>query len=458
MLPFKLIIILLLFSGWDTSKADDWPNWMGSSNDGIWHEEGILKKFPENGARYVWKFPIGKGYTGPAVVGGKLYVMDRVESPQEERPKSDPSEEDDQDKAATGISEIPGKERVYCLNAKTGKEVWRYEYDCVYRISYPEGPRTTPLVDGRFVYTLGAMGDLICLDHQTGRLVWKKNLPQAYSCKPPVWGFAAHPRIFGERLVCIVGGENSAVVCFNKHDGKEIWKSGNAKEVGYAPPVPMTLDGTTHLVYWSDIGINGIDLRTGQEKWSVAFPEVPPTRPTVTIMTPQIFENKILVSNFYNGSMVVEVSAAGESARKLWSTDPKKNIPKDGLNVLMGSPIIREGRIYGFAGKGEMRCLELETGKQVWEDKRPANSKRDSYFATAFITQNQDRYFIFNDQGELIIASLNAGGYREVDRTAILEPSSFVRGRNVVWSHPAYAERCLFVRNSKELVCVDLSE
>jgi len=447
---------LCLIAFTELANGDDWPNWMGPTNDGIWHEKGILETFPESGAKYVWRVPIGKGYTGPAVVDGKLYVMDRVEKPKSEN-DADGEDEKKERRPARGLPIIPGTERVLCLDSKTGKEIWKHQYESVYKISYPEGPRTTPLVDGNFVYTLGAMGDLICFQKESGKIAWQKNIGETYKAKTPVWGFSAHPRIYDEKLVLVVGGAGSAVVCLNKADGSEIWKAGNAEEVGYAPPVPMKIGMQTQLVYWSDEAITGLDLETGKQKWTIKFPEVPVSRPTVTIVTPQISGRKIVVSNFYNGAIAVEVTEDGNNVKKLWSSDQSDRSHKKGLNMLMGSPVIRNGHVFGFAGKGEMRCLNLNTGEQIWEDKKPANAVRDSYFATAFFTPHEDKYFIFNDQGELMIAKFDEQGYQEISRTKVLKPITFVRGRNIVWSHPAYADKCMFVRNSEELVCVDLS-
>ena len=436
------------------TQADDWPHWMGPQHDGVWREKGIVKTLPKEGPKYKWRVPINKGYTGPAVVDGKLFVMDRVEKPA-------PADDDAAGKAKAaprGLPVLEGTERVLCLNAETGKEIWKHEYECTYRISYPEGPRTTPVVDGERVYTLGAMGNLFCFEKDGGKKIWHKDLLKGYEAKAPVWGFAAHLRVYGDKLVTLVGGEGSAVVCLNKLTGEEIWKAESAKEVGYAPPVPMKFGMQTQLVYWSDEAIMGLDLESGKKTWNIKFPENPPQRPIVTIMTPQISGRKVMVSNFYNGSCVVEVSKDGAEVKKLWSADPKERTHKTGLNILMGSPLVKNGHVYGFAGKGEMRCINLETGEQVWEEKSPAKADRASYFATAFITPHEDRYFIFNDQGELIIAEFDEKGYKEDSRLKILEPSTFVRGRNIVWFHPAYANQCMYVRNSKELVCVDLSE
>ncbi|MEE2642180.1 MAG: PQQ-binding-like beta-propeller repeat protein [Planctomycetota bacterium] len=395
-----LVSGLIWFAAVGVGRSDDWPHWMGPRHDGVWRESGILKTFPPSGVRYRWRVPVDKGYTGPAVASGKLYIMDRLEEPS----KPDTGSGGDQNagkgkKNPGGFPELAGRERVLCLDVKTGKQIWKYEYDCVYRISYPEGPRTTPLVDGDRVYTLGAMGHLFCFQRDTGKKLWEKNLLETYQAKAPVWGFAAHLRVYGEKLVTLAGGDGSAVVCLNKQNGREIWKAQTAEEVGYAPPVPLVIGDRIQLVYWADEFVCGLQLDSGKENWKIRFPEEPHQRPIVTIMTPQVSGRKIMVSNFYNGSCVIEVAEDGKSAKKLWAADPGERNHKTGLNILMGAPLVRKNHIYGFAGKGEMRCVELDTGKQLWEEKTATRSDRSSYFATAFITPHEDRFLSLMTRG-----------------------------------------------------------
>ena len=114
------------------------------------------------------------------------------------------------------------------------RELWKHEYDCVYRVDYPAGPRATPLAAGTRVYTLGAMGDLLCLETATGQMHWSKNFPKDYQAEVPVWGFAAHPLLDGDRLICLVGGADSLVVAFHKDTGKELWRALSAPEPGFS--------------------------------------------------------------------------------------------------------------------------------------------------------------------------------------------------------------------------------
>ena len=169
--------LVLLVCSVGTTRADDWPQWFGPQRDGVWHETGVLRAFPEDGPEVLWRIPVHAGYSGPAVADGRVFLTDRILPEESEQPNPQ------------GISKIPGQERVVCLDADTGELQWEHTYDCEYEISYPEGPRTTPTVDGDYVYTLGAMGDLICFRVATGEVVWSKQLMEAYAFQRPlIWG------------------------------------------------------------------------------------------------------------------------------------------------------------------------------------------------------------------------------------------------------------------------------
>src|SRR5205085_1417180 len=145
--------------------------------DGVWRETGLLEKFPAGGPKVRWRAAVGGGYAGPAVAGGRVYVIDRVLAKDARNP-ANPFDRDP----------VPGVERVLCLSAADGKQLWKHEYDCKYEISYPSGPRCTPVVAGGKVYTLGAMGDLFCLDADSGKVLWSKNFPKDFGAKVPLWG------------------------------------------------------------------------------------------------------------------------------------------------------------------------------------------------------------------------------------------------------------------------------
>ena len=211
------------------ASAADWPQWMGERRDSIWRESGVVSRFPANGLPVRWRAKVAYGYAGPAVAGGKVFVLDFVSH----------SGDVTGDPGGT----FNGTERLLCLDAETGKQIWEHAYDCTYGISYPSGPRCTPTVNGGRVYALGAEGKLSCLDAASGDVVWEKDFKIAYGAKPPRWGVAAHPLVDGDRLYCVVGGEGSVAVCFDKNTGAEIWRSMDAVEQGYCPPTMIEHGG-----------------------------------------------------------------------------------------------------------------------------------------------------------------------------------------------------------------------
>ena len=240
--------------------ADDWPQWLGPQRDGIWRETGIVDKFPAGGPTVRWRAPLGGGYAGPAVAGGRVFVTDRVLP----EGANNPNDQFKQDAVA-------GKERVLCFNEADGKLLWTHEYECTYTISYPAGPRTTPLVAGGKVYTLGAMGRLCCLDAATGKELWSRELRKDFNIRAPVWGFAGHPLLDGQRLICLVGGDGSTAVAFDKDSGKEIWRALSAKEPGYSPPMIYEAGGKRQLILWHPEALNSLDPETGKLYWSEPF-------------------------------------------------------------------------------------------------------------------------------------------------------------------------------------------
>jgi outer membrane protein assembly factor BamB len=442
----SLLAFLIVFIATSSSPAIDWPQWLGPKRDGIWREKGLLERFPSGGPKVVWRMPIGTGYCGPAVADGRIYVMDRQRA------------RDASGKLLRSTRQgILGNEEVLCLNAGDGKTIWKYTYDCPYKISYPTGPRTTPIVSQGRVYTLGAMGDLMCLNATDGSVIWKKNLAQEYQVDPPVWGWAAHPLLDGDLLYCLVGGDGSAVVAFHKDTGKEVWKALTSMEVGYSPPMIYEAGGKRQLIIWVSESIQGLDPATGKVYWSVPYPaNGSPQRPAVNIVTVRRLDDLLFVSTYYHGPLVLKLAADKPAAtvlRRGKSNDPGK---PDGLHSLMASPVMKDGYIYGVCANGELRCLRAATGEQLWQSYAATCGKKTDC-ATAFLVPQGDRYVIFNDQGDLILADLTPKGYHEIDRAHILDPVQEARNRQVVWSHPAFANRCVVARNDKEIVCLSLA-
>jgi outer membrane protein assembly factor BamB len=451
---------IAILSSASAAVADDWPQWLGPRRDGIWREGGIVNRFPEGGPPVRWRAPIKGGYAGPAVVGNRVYVTDFASKPGT--------------KSGNPFSRarLPGKERVLCLDDTDGHVIWQHDYDCDYSISYPAGPRATPAVDEGRVFTLGAMGDLICLDAATGKIIWSVNLPSRYgdpqtpNSAVPLWGYAASPLIDGDRLFTL-GGPDAVVVALNKNTGAEIWRALSSSSIGYCPPGIIDVGSTRQLIVWHPEAVCGIAPETGKVFWEAPF-EV---KAALSVPMPRFDGGRLFVTSFYNSALMLKLDTKKPGATVLWRGKGKGEQPDKtaSLHSIIPTPLFRDGYVYGVDSYGELRCLNADTGERVWtalgvtrplkDGKRnQAPPSAGDRWANAFLDPQGDRCFLFNEAGELVIAKLDPSGYSEIDRAKIIEPDNHMPGRQVVWSQPAYAHRRVYVRNDHEIVSVSLEK
>jgi outer membrane protein assembly factor BamB len=425
------------------ARSDDWPQWLGPERDGVWRESGIIKKFPADGPPVRWRTAIGSGYAGPAVAHGRVYVADRHLRAKASKPAS-----------PFDRSSIPGTERVLCLDDKDGKILWQHEYDCPYTVSYAAGPRATPLLKEDKLYSLGAEGNLLCLDAANGTPIWSRDFKKDFGAKTPMWGFAAAPLLVGNKLICLVGGEGSVAVALDKDNGKELWRALSAKEPGYAPPTLIHAAGKPQLIIWHPEAVNSLDPETGKVYWRQRFP----SQSGLSVSTPRQMGDLLFITTFYNGSLMLRLDQKEPGATPVWQSKKPSEMDTDALHSIIATPFLQDGYIYGICSYGQLRCLQAETGDRVWETLQATTTDgKPTRWANAFLVKNADRFFLANEKGDLIIARLTPKGYDEISRTHLLDPTNHDPGRDVVWSHPAFANRCVYARNDKEIVCADLS-
>lgn len=422
-----LLLIGSLHNPW--ALADEWPQWRGPGRDGVWREDGVFERFPTARIKLRWRAEISSGYSGPTVADGRVYVTDRVVEPQP-------------------------LERVHCFDTKTGKNLWTHTYDCVYSgVGYEAGPRAAVSLDEGRAFSLGSMGHLFCLDAAQGTVVWQKDLNKLYRIRMPIWGIAASPLVYEDLLIVQAGGDDGAcLVAFDKRSGDERWRALD-DDASYAAPIVIEQAGRRVLVCWTGERVVGLDPLSGELHWEHPFQ---PTRMVISIATPVVHENRLFVSSFYDGSLMLRLNPDRLEVSPVWRRLGPDEQQTDSLHSIISTPLLETGHVYGVDSYGELRCLNGDTGDRIWEDLTAVPRQR---WGTIHMVKNGDRVWMFNERGELIISRLSPSGFEEISRASLIDPTTdqLPRRDGVCWAHPAYAYRHVFARNDKELVSADLS-
>lgn len=408
------------------ASGEDWPQWRGPGRDGQWRETGLIERFDSAEIPRRWSVPIGAGYNGPTVVDGCVLVMDRVTEPEE-------------------------AERIHCFDAATGQQRWSHRYACSYEgVSYTAGPRASVTTDQGLAYAIGSTGHLHCLAIADGEIRWQRDLRKDFDIRMPTWGIAGSPLIEGDLVILQIGGSGEAcVVALDKKTGETRWQA-LADDASYSTPIAIDQGDRRVAVCWTGERIVGLDPASGKLLWEHPFKW---ERWPIAIATPVHHGDRLLLSEVHRGSMLLRLGENPPTIEELWHH--RKN-GDPALHCLISTPLVIDGHIYGADDTGILRCLELESGKQLWEDDSVVPTQR---WATVHLVKNHDRIWMFNDRGELIIARLSPAGLQEISRAKLLDPTTeqLRRRDGVTWSHPAFAGRHIFARNDKELVCADLA-
>lgn len=427
--------LFLLASNIIPSQAADWPEFRGPDRKGIWSQDGIVESFEglSDPLPRVWSTPVGAGYSGPTVAGDFVYLMDRPIGKE--------------------------AERIVCVDRKTGNPAWVHTYQSIYRdVGYAYGPRGSVTIHGEKTYALGMMGHLHCLDATTGKVLWRHELSEKYSLDMPIWGLATSPLVEGDILVVEVSApkDGACIVGFDKDTGEEKWRAFQDKGA-YASPIMIEQAGKRVLVCWTGERIAGMNAATGEIYWEVP---TPPTKMPINVPGPAVNEDatRMFLSVFYDGSRLIELGQDSITARNLWHRQGINERKTDALHCMISPPFMHRGYIYGIDSYGQMRCLDPKTGDRIWEDLTAVPQGR---WGTGFMVQNGDITWMLTERGNLVIARLTPDGYREIGRAHLIDPTTELKQRpegTVLWSHPAFAGTQIFARNDRELICVELGK
>jgi outer membrane protein assembly factor BamB len=393
-------------------SADDWPQWRGADRTGIGRAPGLRTDWDKNPPEILWKTPCGGGYSSFAIVGDSAITQDFVD----------------------------GQERVLCLNVSDGKERWRHEYSVDYTgmdRNYARGPRATPTVHDRRIYTVGATGQFLCLtaENDKPQVLWQHDLLAEFDAKRPQWGVACSPLIEDDLVIVQPGGEKGTVAAFNRKTGDLVW-SALKEETGYSSPMAATLAGVRQIVGVTGSRLVGLGVDDGRLLWSFDFP----TRFNGNIATPLIIGDAVFVSASYNtGCALVRISgnAAGLEAQPVFR---KKKL----MRTHHMTCVFRDGFVYGCDDiRGDLTCLDLQhPNDPVWSTR---NTGKGSIILAEghLIVQSQD--------GTLSLVEATPEEYRRKGKMAVLTGDD-------AWALPALSRGRLFVRDHEKVVCLKVAD
>jgi outer membrane protein assembly factor BamB len=386
--------------------ATEWHQWRGPNRDGISDETGILKGWSEAAPKELWRISLGNGFSGISVANGRAYTM-----------------------FAKGEDEV-----VVCLDAKTGKELWRHLDDWMYEERQGgNGPRTTPTVDGDRVYVLSAFGRLVALDANTGVQLWDKDLTKTFSSQMPQWGFSTSPIVFGDRLLVEVGGtDGNGIVAFDKATGSRVWGT-DAVPSGYSSPVLVTINDVQQVLFFVRDELLSLEPTDGKIYWRYPWAG---GRNSDNRVTPVfIAPDKIFISS-QNGSSGVVIQITGEApdmhVKEVWRERTMIN--------RISTSVLHDGYLYGFSNT-IFTCIDALTGEEQWKTRG---------FGQGTVIYADGHLIVLGDSGNLALVKATPKEYIEVAQRQVLS------GR--CWTVPTLSGGRLYLRNHDELVCLEVAE
>ena len=400
------VILCVLFSG--IGAAQDWPQFRGPNRDGVSTEKDWLAQWPAQGLKRLWKTPVGTGSSSVAVSQGSVFTM----------------------------GHSADTDYVYCLNAETGQEVWKYSYPCeTFDNMHEGGPSSTPAVDGKSVYTLGRGGQLNCLDAASGKLIWGVDFTQLKGSLP-MFGHSNSPLIAGDAVIVSVGGPGISRAAFDKKTGKILWQSGD-DDASYASPMPVQVDKKSCVALFNASGLVIVDLADGAEIGRHGWVTPSPVNSRINAATPLICNAGIFITSGY-GKGCAMLSLAGGKPGIVWENQ--------NLRSQYGTPVLYDGYIYGFDSspdggdrQGSLKCIDAKTGDEKWVRNDPA-------LGTLMVADG--RLLIVSRRGELILAEATPEKYKELSRMQVFG--------GICRTEPVLANGRIYVRSvTGDLVCLD---
>jgi outer membrane protein assembly factor BamB len=403
--------LLLLLAGAAPPSADDWPQWLGPARNGVSTETVVpWKETPKT----LWNLPVGEGHSSPIVADGRVFLHHKVKGKDEEE--------------------------VIACNAKTGTELWRQSYPrAPFKSAFGAGPRATPAVSGGKLYTFGVTGVLSCWEAAGGKRVWQVDTLTEFNAKNLFFGVSCSPLIEGDLVLVNVGGPGASIVAFKKDSGEVAWKVLDDK-ASYASPVATGQGKERQLIFLTQQGLVGLSPADGRTFWQ--FPLVDKLSESST--TPVFSGGRVI------GSSVTYGSAALKLETKEGVPGVAESWKNPALTCYISTPVAAgKDELYLVTGtiipppSASLRCVEASSGKVLW------SKEGIGKYHAALLRTADGKLLMLDDAGGLALLDPDPREYKELARSKVCGNT---------WAHPALSGGRIYLRDSKELVCVSLGE
>jgi outer membrane protein assembly factor BamB len=411
-----LLVVLGLSSA--TAVAQDWPQFRGPNRDNVAStESGLLRAWPADGPRVLWKVPVAEGYAGAAIKGDRLYLNDY-----------------DVEK---------GEHWVRCLSMADGKDLWGWSYPIAIRPNHGI-TRTVPAVGEKLVFSMDPKNRLHALDALTGELVWQKNLIQEYKAIIPGWYVGQNPLLDGDRLIFATGGD-ALLVALDQATGEEVWRSPNPGNdaMSHSSVMSATIGGVKQFLYLTMNSIVGIDAADGKQLWSSPFQ----ARMAAPVSPVPIGDGRIFVTSGYDAGsamLQVEKTAAGFSAKRLYSLTSAQ------FNSEVHTPILFQDHLFAVGSKSRGRFMSVGLdGTVVWQSPLGSTEEARTFELGGFILADGMFFILDGRSGILRLVEANTTEYKELASAQILQAGD-------VWGPPALSNGRLIIRDMAEMFCLQV--
>lgn len=401
----SLGVVLL---GWALVSAGDWPQWLGPNRDGSSPE----KVAPWSEApKVLWRQKVGDGHSSPVVASGRVYLHSWVKDKDEEE--------------------------VVAYDADSGKPVWRQTYPrAAFKNPFGNGPRATPAVSDGKLYTLGVTGILTGWEAQSGKQIWQVDCLKQFKAANLFFGVSCSPLVEDNKVLVNVGGMGASIVAFDKDKGSVVWQTGDDR-ASYSSPIAIGQGKDRQVIFLTQQGLTGLNPADGSAFWK--FPLIDKLSESST--TPVKVGDLLLGSSVTYGSACLTLGTkdAKPSAEEAWKNPL--------LTCYFSTPVAVGEQVYMINGgilpppSATLRCIDPKTGKVLWQ-----KPKVGKYHATLLRTAD-NKLLMLDDAGNLVSIDPDPKEYKELARSKVCGET---------WAHPALANGRLFIRDNKELICLEL--